>query len=109
VVWRLRDHSAVLRTSLLLIAEISICSNHSYIRVATAALSPGDIAWPIRSIFRSRKNVTVLVTEISGVDIEARAVTDGQAVVPFDFLILATGAAHSYFGHDQWPAFAPAL
>ncbi len=78
-------------------------------QVATAALSPGDIAWPTRSIFRHHKNVTVLMTEIDGVDTGARVVTDGKVAIPYDFLILATGAAHSYFGHDEWSTFAPAL
>jgi NADH:ubiquinone reductase (H+-translocating) len=78
-------------------------------QVATAALSPGDIAWPTRSIFRDFKNVNVLMADISGVDTVTRTVTDGTAVIPYDFLIVATGAAHSYFGHDQWAQFAPAL
>src|ERR1700753_812870 len=67
-------------------------------QVATAALSPGDVAWPTRSIFKHRKNVTVLMADISGIDTVARTVTDGIAVIPYDFLIVATGAAHSYFG-----------
>jgi NADH dehydrogenase len=78
-------------------------------QVATAALSPGDIAWPTRSIFRNRKNVNVLMADITGVDTVARTVTDGTAVIPYDYLIIATGAAHSYFGHDEWAQFAPAL
>jgi NADH:ubiquinone reductase (H+-translocating) len=78
-------------------------------QVATAALSPGDIAWPTRSIFRRHPNITVLMAEVSGVDTETRFVTDGKAQIPYDFLILATGAAHSYFGHDEWSAFALAL
>jgi NADH dehydrogenase len=78
-------------------------------QVATAALSPGDIAWPIRSVFRQQKNVTVLMTEISGVNLAKRAITDGTVVIPFDFLILATGAMHSYFGDDEWARFAPGL
>ncbi|MEA3173408.1 MAG: hypothetical protein QOF42_819 [Gammaproteobacteria bacterium] len=78
-------------------------------QVATAALSPGDIAWPTRSIFRDFKNVNVLMADISGVDTVTRTVTDGTAVIPYDFLVVATGAAHSYFGHDQWAQFAPAL
>jgi NADH:ubiquinone reductase (H+-translocating) len=78
-------------------------------QVATAALSPGDIAWPTRSVFRQNKNVTVLLCEVSGVDIKARSVTDGGAIIPYDYLILATGASHSYFGHDEWSSFAPAL
>ena len=78
-------------------------------QVATAALSPGDIAWPTRSIFRHNKNLSVLLAAISAVDTGARTVTDGKVFIPYDFLILATGAAHSYFGHDEWSAFAPAL
>ena len=78
-------------------------------QVATAALSPGDIAWPTRSIFRHNKNLSVLLAAISAVDTGARTVTDGKVSISYDFLILATGAAHSYFGHDEWSAFAPAL
>jgi NADH:ubiquinone reductase (H+-translocating) len=78
-------------------------------QVATAALSPGDIAWPTRSVFRRQLNVSVLMTEVTGIDIESRFVTDGSATIPYDFLILATGASHSYFGHDEWSQFAPAL
>jgi NADH dehydrogenase len=78
-------------------------------QVATAALSPGDIAWPIRSIFRRQKNVTVLMAEVSLVDLVGRTVTDGTVAIPYDFLILATGAADSYFGHDEWAAHAPGL
>src|ERR1700744_4274274 len=51
-------------------------------QVATAALSPGDIAWPVRSIFRGQLNVTVLMTEITGIDIETRTLTDGRGVIP---------------------------
>jgi NADH dehydrogenase len=78
-------------------------------QVATAALSPGDIAWPTRSIFRHQKNVSVLMTEVSGINIESRVVTDGSATIPYDFLVVATGASHSYFGHDEWSRYAPAL
>jgi NADH dehydrogenase len=78
-------------------------------QVATAALSPGDIAWPTRSIFRRLKNVNVLMANINGVDTVARTVSDGTAVIPYDYLIIATGATHSYFGHDEWSQFAPAL
>jgi NADH dehydrogenase len=78
-------------------------------QVATAALSPGDIAWPIRSIFHSRPNVEVLMAEVQGVDSTARTVQTAQGPLPYDYLILATGAAHSYFGHDEWQQFAPGL
>ncbi|MFT8243204.1 NAD(P)/FAD-dependent oxidoreductase [Roseomonas sp. BN140053] len=78
-------------------------------QVATAALSPGDIAWPVRSVFRGQQNVTVLMTEVNGVDLAARVVRDGTVELPFDFLVLATGSNHSYFGHDEWERFAPGL
>src|SRR5271168_1499380 len=57
-------------------------------QVATAALSPGDIAWPTRSIFRRNKNLRVLMADISAVDIGARTVTDGKVVIPYDILIV---------------------
>jgi NADH:ubiquinone reductase (H+-translocating) len=78
-------------------------------QVATAALSPGDIAWPTRSIFRRQRNVSVLMTEVSGINIESRFVSDGSATIPYDFLVVATGASHSYFGHGEWSQYAPAL
>jgi NADH dehydrogenase len=78
-------------------------------QVATAVLSPDDIAWPIRSIFRRQKNVRVVMAEVSGVDPQARTVTDGSAIIGYDYLVLATGATHSYFGHDNWSANAPGL
>jgi NADH:ubiquinone reductase (H+-translocating) len=78
-------------------------------QVATASLSPGDIAWPIRSIFRGQANVTVLMAEITGVDVVERTVTDGTTVLPYDFLVLATGATFSYFGREEWAPFAPGL
>jgi NADH:ubiquinone reductase (H+-translocating) len=79
-------------------------------QVATAALNPSDIAVPIRSVLRRRKNVRVLLGEAARVDPHARKVylTDG-AVLPYDFLIVATGATHSYFGHPEWGAVAPGL
>src|SRR6201992_250141 len=78
-------------------------------QVATAALSPGDIAWPIRSIFHGRPNVTVLMAEVNGVDVAARTLVTEHGPLPYDYLIMATGAAHSYFGHDEWAQFAPGL
>jgi NADH dehydrogenase len=78
-------------------------------QVATAALSPGDIAWPARSVFRRQKNVTVLLADVTGVNVTRRVVTDGKVDIPYDFLVLATGAMHSYFGHEEWEAFAPGL
>jgi NADH dehydrogenase len=78
-------------------------------QVASAALSPGDIASPIRWILRHQKNVEVLLASVARVDPERRTLilTDGE--VSYDFLILATGATHAYFGHDEWEVTAPGL
>ena len=79
-------------------------------QVATAALSPADIAWPVRHILRGQDNVTVLMAEVSGIDTaERRVVLTGADPVPYDTLVVATGATHSYFGHDEWGQFAPGL
>lgn len=79
-------------------------------QVATAALSPSEIAWPIRHILRKRREVTTLLATVTGVDVDGRAVLleDGSRV-PYDSLIIATGARHAYFGHDEWEQFAPGL
>jgi NADH:ubiquinone reductase (H+-translocating) len=78
-------------------------------QVATAALSPGDIAWPVRSIFASQKNVHVVMMEVSAVDTTTRTVSDGSTTLTYDYLIIATGATHAYFGHPDWEQFAPGL
>jgi NADH:ubiquinone reductase (H+-translocating) len=78
-------------------------------QVATAALSPGDIAWPVRSIFRAQAKVSVVLMEVSAIDTVARRVGDGKASVSFDYLIIATGATHDYFGHEQWADFTCGL
>ena len=75
-------------------------------QVATAALSPADVAWPIRHMLRSQHNATVFMTEVTGIDAAAQAVTTKSGRFPFDFLVIATGAMHSYFGHDAWAGFA---
>tara|TARA_R110002020_G_scaffold41276_2_gene121659 strand:- start:1957 stop:3258 length:1302 start_codon:yes stop_codon:yes gene_type:complete len=79
-------------------------------QVATAALSPSEIAWPIRHILRQQDNVTTLLATVTGIDTAARQVQleDGSRLA-YDSLILATGARHAYFGHDEWEAFAPGL
>jgi NADH dehydrogenase len=80
-------------------------------QVATAALNPSDIAYPIRSIFRGQQNVrSVLLAEVTGLDLDGRKVTleDGSKLA-YDYLILATGATHSYFGRDSWEPLAPGL
>ncbi len=79
-------------------------------QVATAALSPGDIAWPIRRLLRRQQNTRVVLGEVTGIDVQRHAVALGeQRSVPYDFLILATGVRHDYFGHDDWESAAPGL
>ena len=79
-------------------------------QVATGALSPGEIAQPLRSIFRRQRNTRVLLGEATGVDAERRVVLlDDGGEVAYDTLIVATGAHHAYFGHDEWAPFAPGL
>ena len=78
-------------------------------QVATAALNPSDIAAPIRSILRNQTNALVLLAEATAIDVPGkRVILDGGALA-YDHLILATGATHSYFGHDEWAAHAPGL
>lgn len=78
-------------------------------QVATAALSPGDIATPVRQLFRDASSVRVLLGTVTGVDARARAVVTEDSVIPYDYLVLATGATHSYFGKDVWEPYAPGL
>jgi NADH dehydrogenase len=78
-------------------------------QVATAGLSPGEIAAPIRSIFRSNKNIEVLLAEVTGFDLSQRCVQTPDGEVPYDYLVVAAGVRHAYFGHDDWEAFAPGL
>jgi NADH dehydrogenase len=78
-------------------------------QVATAALSPGDIASPIRWILRHERNVEVFLADVRSVDASARTVTTDNGTLSYDFLIVAAGAAHAYFGHDEWKARAPGL
>jgi len=78
-------------------------------QVATAALSPADVAWPIRHIFRSQENTTVLMAEVSAIDTQKKVVHAGGIDVAYDYLVVATGATHSYFGHDEWADAAPGL
>ncbi len=79
-------------------------------QVATAALSPSDIAYPIRSVLRRHKNTDVLLGEVSRIDVKGRRVqlTDSRSI-HYDYLLVAVGAHHSYFGHDQWEPLAPGL
>lgn len=96
--------------------DVTLIDRHNYhyfqpllYQVATAALSPADIAWPIRGILRRQANATVLMATVTAIDPEARLVYAGSEPVPYDFLVLATGATHSYFGHPEWGAAAPGL
>src|SRR3954452_24689160 len=79
-------------------------------QVATAALNPSDIAAPIRSVLRNQPNAEVLLAEVSTIDVPTRRVTltDGSQIA-YDYLIVATGAHHSYFGHNEWEVLAPGL
>ena len=78
-------------------------------QVATAALSPADIAAPIRAILSKCRNVEVILAEVQSVDIETNKVKTNDREFDYDYLILATGARHSYFGHDEWEKLAPGL
>ncbi len=78
-------------------------------QVATAGLSPGEIAAPIRWIMRSRRNVEVVMSEVQDFDLSRRVVKLADAELPYDYLIVAAGASHAYFGHDEWEPFAPGL
>jgi NADH dehydrogenase len=78
-------------------------------QVATAALSPADIAAPIRRVFRHQSNVNVVLADATAVDVEGKRVILADGVLDYDVLILATGVTHGYFGHDAWAAFAPGL
>lgn len=98
-------------------ADVTVIDRRNYhlfqpllYQVATAALSPADIAWPIRSILGKQENARVELGRVVGVDRMARDVllADGRRV-PYDYLILATGARHAYFGHDDWAGAAPGL
>ena len=79
-------------------------------QVATTILATSEIAWPIRSLFRNRPDVTTLLARVCGVDVAGRSVElEDGASVGYDTLVIATGARHAYFGHDEWEQFAPGL
>ncbi|HXD74585.1 MAG TPA: NAD(P)/FAD-dependent oxidoreductase [Vicinamibacterales bacterium] len=78
-------------------------------QVATAALSPGDIASPIRWILRRQKNVEVLLADVRAIDAAAKTVVTDVGTIAYDYLIVATGATHAYFGHPEWEPRAPGL
>ena len=78
-------------------------------QVATAGLSPAQIAMPIRRILAGQKNATVLMEKVEAVDAAAQIVTTASRRIAYDFLVIATGARHAYFGHDEWEEAAPGL
>ena len=78
-------------------------------QVATAALSPDDIAFPIRTVFRRKRNVSVMLASVSAIDAERNEVIAEGNRIPFDYLIVATGARQAYFGHNDWAQHAPGL
>jgi len=95
---------------------VTLIDRHNYhlfqpllYQVATTALAPGDIAVPIRSLLRDQLNARVLLGEVTGVDTTGAQVLVGSQCIPYDYLVLATGASHSYFGRDEWAPFAPGL
>jgi len=77
--------------------------------VATAALSPADIAAPLRAVLTRFRNIEVILDEVTAVDVDAKKVRTTDREIPYDYLILATGSRHSYFGNDQWEKLAPGL
>jgi NADH:ubiquinone reductase (H+-translocating) len=96
--------------------DITVIDQHNYhlfqpllYQVATAGLSPADIASPIRGILAREQNVNVILGKVSAIDTERREVLADGRRVPYDILILATGARHAYFGHGEWAASAPGL
>jgi NADH:ubiquinone reductase (H+-translocating) len=96
--------------------EVTVIDRNNYhlfqpllYQVATAVLSPADICAPIRSVLRKQKNVEVLLGEVTGVDTQEQRVLLHDQSIPYDYLILASGARDSYFGHNDWAQFAPGL
>ena len=95
--------------------DVTVVDRHNYhlfqpllYQVATAGLSPGDIAGPIRGVLRRQQNANVILAKVSGIDLATREVVAEGRRIPFDDLIIATGAEHAYFGND-WASFAPGL
>ncbi|HUO65983.1 MAG TPA: NAD(P)/FAD-dependent oxidoreductase [Gammaproteobacteria bacterium] len=97
-------------------ADVTLVDRHNYhlfqpllYQVATAGLPPSDIAWPIRSILSRQRNVRVLLAEVTGIDVAKHEVELHDRTLAFDYLVVATGSTHSYFGHEEWQALAPGL
>lgn len=94
---------------LLIDAKNHHCFQPLLYQAATAALSVADIAWPIRYILGRQRNATVLMATVNGVDADRQTVSTSAGDFGYDWLVLATGSTHSYFGHDAWEAYAPSL
>ena len=97
-------------------ARVRLIDRHNYhlfqpllYQVATGGLSPADIATPLRGVFRDHPRLRVLCGTVSGVDVASRCITVDGRRLPYDVLVLATGASHGYFGHEEWAATAPGL
>ncbi len=97
-------------------ADVTVIDRHNYhlfqpllYQVATAGLPPSDIAWPIRSLLSRQKNTSVLLDEVMDIDVRRREVILPNESVAFEYLIVATGSTHSYFGHEDWETIAPGL
>ena len=96
--------------------DVTLIDRHNYhlfqpllYQVATAGLAPNAIAAPIRAILHRQANATVLMETVTGIDAARRSVLMGEEHVRYDFLVIATGARHAYFGHDEWERFAPGI
>lgn len=96
--------------------EVTLCDRNNYhlfqpllYQVATGGLSPGEVAAPIRRVLRGQRNAEVLLEDVQAIDLERREVVHGKGRISYDFLVVATGARHAYFGHDDWETDAPGL
>jgi NADH dehydrogenase FAD-containing subunit len=96
--------------------DVTVVDRHNYhlfqpllYQVATAGLAPNAIAAPIRAILHRQANATVLMETVTGIDAATRSVLIGKERLPYDFLVIATGARHAYFGRDEWEPFAPGI
>jgi NADH dehydrogenase len=78
-------------------------------QVATGGLSPADIAFPLRAVFKNQKNVSVILCEVTAIDFSKKMVIAGNQPIPYDYLVIATGSHHHYFGNDHWEEVAPGL
>ncbi len=97
-------------------ADVTLCDRNNYhlfqpllYQVATGGLAPGEIAAPIRRVVRGQANISVLLENVDDIDLERKEVVHRDGPIPYDYLIVATGARHAYFGHEGWEAAAPGL